>query len=689
MARTALGCAAYGGIVYSWFANGSDTYMYRQNQYTGEVIDDNPWLDSSGVLLTWIDESISFNTQMAIGKNQIGIVSQDDTNGIQIRLISRTAGTTTATTVINASTTAQCTDICADASDNFYVVWQIPAGNRRLSKYNSSGVLGWTLTGSTQIYGCAFDRIRSKLQVVGSALGGGANSVADIDPTDGSLDDGAAVASATWTSIAYDGRMGWLLGKADTIARITGDGEYTVTWTRTLTGFSGYKLAGADGSQGAGELQTSTRSVRLVGVSDGTVTCFDRHGLIPVTSGSSALSTLRPVVFAVQNGPRLYFADGVNTKRYNPLTNTMESWTASAGSFPVANTTDYPRLIENFRGRIWLAGIASDPDNWFMSAQNGPTDFDYTLTTDQAAVAGTNTDGCGKPPDIINCIFTYSDDLGLMGCDHSIFRVNGDPRRGSLDVVSTSIGMAWGRPICKDPYGAIYFMSSRGPVYRMSPGGFPELLSAAIDNILDDIDLAHTIVRMAWDDAHGGFYMTLTPLSVNRSTSHFYWDQRTGGWFRDRFRKAGHNPRCVYLYDGDQADDRVLLMGCNDGYVRYFDDMAADDDGLPISSYCFLGPLQNQGGGILLKELRFTLSDTSGKLKWAVHAGHSASDALASNATADGTLAARRNHVTPCRRHGHAVYVKVYQDEADYSWHLERLEAVAQGTGRVRGRTFS
>ena len=251
MARTALGIASRDGIVYSWWANGSDTYMYRNNAYTGDLLDAAEWLTSASVLMIWVDESISFNTQMAIGASKIGIVSQNDGTGLNIRLITRSTGATASTTVIDATTTGQCTDICADASDNFYVVWQIPAGVRRLSKYNSSGVLGWTLTGSTQLYGCAFDRVRSKLQVVGQAIGGGANSVADIDPAAGTISDGADVASTPWFSIQADGRMGWLLGKANTVARITGDGEYTVTWSRTVTGFSGYKLGAADGSQTA------------------------------------------------------------------------------------------------------------------------------------------------------------------------------------------------------------------------------------------------------------------------------------------------------------------------------------------------------------------------------------------------------------------------------------------------------
>lgn len=685
MAKTALGMASRDGIVYSFWATDTDTYMYRQNAYTGDLLDTAEWLSSAGVLLTWTDQSVSFNTQMAIGKDKIGIVTQNGVDGIQIRIITRSTGATSSTTVINSNTaTAQCTDICADASDNFYVAWQL-TGTSRLSKYNSAGTLGWTLTGSTKVWGCAYDRVRSKLQIVGEALGGGANSVADIDPSDGSLDDGANVASTPWFSIQADGRMGWLIGKADTVARITGDGEYTVTWSRTVTGFSGYKLGAADGSQTASYLAPSGRVTRLIGVSDGTVVSFDRFGTVPVTSGTNALARRRPVVFAAQLGTKLYFADGDNTKLYNAVTNTMATWTASAGTFPVANSTQYPRLIENWRGRIMLSGIVGDPDNVFAAKQDDPTDFNTAATDDQAAFAFNSTEGLGRPPDIVNTMIPISDDNLVIGCDHLTMIVSGDPRHGGrMDLLSNEVGMVWGRPWCRDPWGVTYFMSSRGHVHRLTrTGGINQTsLSRPIDRILEDIDFANTIVRMAFDVVERGMYLILTPLATNLPTRHFFYDGQ--GWFPDRFRKTDHNPRVVYLFDGDDTNDRVLLAGCNDGYVRYFEQGAWDDDGQPVESYCYVGPWKDA----LLKELRLFMPQDEGFVNWSVHVGESAEAALRSTATLDGLSAPGRNHSQPARRHGHSVYLKLYNDQLSNHWTIDRLEAAVMGSGRVRRRAF-
>lgn len=691
MARTALGVASRDGITYSWYANGTTTFMYRQNAETGEYLDgsSSPWLDSSSVLLSWVDQSISFNTQMAIGKDKIGIVSQDGASGIQIRIITRSTGATASTTVIDSNTaTAQCTDICADDSDNFYVCWQ-KTGTSKISKYNSAGTLQWGMASSTKVWGCAYDRIRSVLQVCGQALNGGTNTVAELNTSTGAVSDGDNVSSATWFSIQPDGRMGWLIGKANTVARITGDGNYTVTWSRTVTGFTGYQLGAADGSNGITLLQPSSRVTRILGVADGDVTCFDRYGLIPVTSGTNALAPRRPVVYATQNGTKVYFADGVNTQLYNGVTNTMATWSASVGSFPVGTASDYPRLIETWRGRIVMAGIASDPDNYFMSRQNDPTDWNYSAPDDAAAVAGNNTVGLGKPPDIINTIIPINDDRLIFGCDHSIYQMTGDPRHGgTLDVISDTVGMAWGRPWCRDTAGTVYFMSSRGWVYRMRPSGAMEHISAAIDPVLQDIDFLHTIIRMAWDDEQQGCYLILTPLSTTTPTRHFWFDAQRSAWFPDLFKKAGHNPRVVYLYDGDEPNDRVLLIGCNDGYVRYFEANAADDDGQPVLSYVYIGPLVNPGGGVLFKELYGTLGADSGFVNWSVHPGESAAKALESLSDKAGVLYEDRNHIQPYRRHGQAVYVKLYNNDIQNRWALERLAATLMATGRVRGRTF-
>ena len=187
---------------------------------------------------------------------------------------------------------------------------------------------------------------------------------------------------------------------------------------------------------------------------------------------------------------------------------------------------------------------------------------------------------------------------------------------------------------------------------------------------------------MAFDVVERGMYLILTPLSVNLPTRHFFYDGQ--GWFPDRFRKTDHNPRVVYLFDGDDTNDRVLLTGCNDGYVRYFEAEAWDDDGQPVQSYCYVGPWKDA----MLKELRLFMPQNDGFVNWSVHVGESAEAALRSTASLEGLSAPGRNHSQPARRHGHSVYLKLYNDQLSNHWTIDRLEAAVVGSGRVRRRAF-
>jgi hypothetical protein len=278
-----------------------------------------------------------------------------------------------------------------------------------------------------------------------------------------------------------------------------------------------------------------------------------------------------------------------------------------------------------------------------------------------------------------------SDDRFVIGCDHLTCMYSGDPKHGGRqDVLSSEIGMAWGRPWCRDPWGVTYFVSSRGHVHRLTRhGGIdPASLSAPIDSILEEIDFLNTIIRMAWDNYSKGLYLLLTPLKTNVPTRHFFYDGR--GWFPDRYKKTDHNARVTYLYDGDDPDDRELLIGCNDGYVRYFEEEAADDDGHAIHSYVYVGPWKD----VMLKELRAWQAEDMGLVNWAVHAGESAESALTSDATASGTILQGRNRSQPARRHGHSLYLNFSNTELHNRWAIDRLQVAMMGAGRVRRRAF-
>ena len=691
MTMRSLGLVVDEGVVYVYGADDAavlPSILWRYRASDGTAFGSSPWLHAT--LPVWdAPSTMGFNTQIAIGKSKIGLLSLTASSGnLVLTIITKSSGAVSSSTTIVNGANKGGADIAADLSDNFYVAWANSANTpNRINKFNSGGTSQWSITAHTAVNSVYYDRISSRLLIAGSGIDGGATSVAILSTTDGSTSSSGS--TDAWLSIRGNGRDGYLLGKSNTVTCITP--AFATTWTKTVTGFSGYKLEGADGQGTTNVAKTTYRVHRLCGVLDGDVIGFDRRGEIPVTSGLAAMSAIAAVMYASQNGRYVYFVDGVSTKRYDPVANAMESWTASAGSLPVSGV-HYPRLICTWRGRTVQSGILSDPHNWFMSKVNDPRDWDYGATVSAImAVAGNQTNSTtGMPADVITCLLPYNDNILFLGLDHTIARVDGDPMSGGqIQVVSDTVGMAWGRPFCRDPFGGIYFVSSRGPVYRMAPSGQLERISQAIDYKLDNLDLGQYVCRMAWDDRAQGAHLFLTPLNKDWETIHYWYDARNGAWWPDVFKNLNHNPKAVYLFDGDNPEDRKLLLGSWDGYIRAFDPLLKEDDGYAIESRVLI-PFPQAKGNVpyTIKDLQAVFAGDSDPLTYGIQVGSHAEEAQKATASKTGTFRGGRNRSEMVRRHGHAAYLKLSNNTQGYAWSMESIMAVMAVQNATRRRIF-
>ncbi len=447
---------------------------------------------------------------------------------------------------------------------------------------------------------------------------------------------------------------------------------------------SGYAPPG-----GSVELNAAGRVVTLVAVSQGNVyTSNDRSTWTTATNNTGATPALNftGVVRSAPNNQRLYFADGVNYAYYDPSTDSVERWTATAGALPVDSLGNAPRLICTWRGRTVVSGLLFDPHNWFMSAVNDPHDWDYgpEETTSSQAVAGNNAPQ-GLVGDVVTSLCPYNDDVLVFFGDHSVYVMAGDPLAGGqIDLVTDAIGGTFGTCWAKDGYGNLYFLSNKLGLYRWTPGQQPQRISQPVEQLLRDIDTGDVVSRLAWNDREQGLHVFLSRGSEPSTDTHLFWEERTGAWWPDTFGDNDHNPVCCCVYDGNDADDRVVLIGSWDGYVRSIDRSATDDDGTVIQSYVFLGPITSKNlDDLLLKEIQGVLGEESGSVTWAVHVGDTAEEALSSTAILTGTLSASRNLTMPVRRSGHAIYVKLSSSSA---WSMEQIRAVVSGKGKVRRR---
>ena len=438
------------------------------------------------------------------------------------------------------------------------------------------------------------------------------------------------------------------------------------------------------------------RTITAAAVCNGRIIEFNTTTATPASAvnAASTMNASAPVIFSAELFGDVFYTDGQIYSRWDAATNQFYDYEAADGSMPGDPPNTCGKLIAVWRARVVIAGVHTDPHNWFMSRLGDPYDWEYAplVTTETQPVQG-GVGETGKIGDKITALVPYSDDVMIFGCDHTIWQMSGDPQSGGrLDLVSSDTGMAWGTPWAKDQEGTLYFMGNRGGVYSMQPGGGPQhMTSTSIDPLLDGINMNTNTIHMSWDVERDGLYLFITPLTEG-TTDHWFWDSKTNGWFRDRLANTAYNPVASMVYDGDDPADRVLMIGSEDGYVRYYSDTAYQDDGQAFDSYVTFGPLYNPNGHkeILLTEVQALTDLNSSAIKYEVVVGESPDGALGNLASpfvgADGTFQPGLSITHNPRKRGYYVYMKVGQNAATASWSIEfmkaRISVVESGRGR-------
>jgi hypothetical protein len=253
-----------------------------------------------------------------------------------------------------------------------------------------------------------------------------------------------------------------------------------------------------------------------------------------------------------------------------------------------------------YRGRAVLSGNPNDPHQWYMSRQLNPFDFAYVSGDAQTAVAGTNADA-GKVGDIVRALIPFHDDFLVFGCSSSIYYLQGDPASGGeLHSLNDVVGIFGAQSWCFDEGGNLYFFATDGvDILRRGSFSIENLSALNIPKLLDDEapdPTTHRIV-LGYDKSRHGVVISITKLS-DGTNSNYYYDIRSGGFFPETYpEECGVYSMIDYPANADANAD--LLLGCKDGYVRYFDDDAKDDDiggtDEAISSYVLM-PVQDMNG---------------------------------------------------------------------------------------------
>jgi hypothetical protein len=160
-----------------------------------------------------------------------------------------------------------------------------------------------------------------------------------------------------------------------------------------------------------------------------------------------------------------------------------------------------------------------------------------------------------------------------------------------------SFGPCWAR--IRD--GSLLFTDNNGALYRWAlGGGIQDLSQDRIARRLRDVNLESYFFALAYSYDERGVHIYQVPYDISNdaaSLKSWFWCERTGSFEEDVLANANHKVGCVAVFDGDDPDDRALVIGCADGYVRYADKTADSDDSTAIDSYTTLGPFSDPRQG--------------------------------------------------------------------------------------------
>ncbi len=367
-------------------------------------------------------------------------------------------------------------------------------------------------------------------------------------------------------------------------------------------------------------------------------------------------------------------------KVYDPLTDGVTQLTATAGQVP----TGCP-LICHYLDRIILAGAEIAPHVWYMSRQGTETDWDYSQTDAQRAVAGTSSEA-GVPGSAITALVPHSDDYLVMGCRHSLWRLRGDPAYGgSLDALSHTVGIIGQHAWCLGPSGELIFLSLDG-IYGLAPGGNSAPVSFSREVLPQEflnLNPDSTTISLEYDVIGRGVHIFLSPESSN-SRLHWWFDMSTKTFWPITLQ-SDHEPLAACPLQATAIEDSGVILGGRDGKLRRFSDLAETDCGTSFSSYVIMGPIALAKDSVTgtLVSVDAVMAADSGPVGWSVQTASTFEGAVLATAISSGTWTAGLNATVRPAGRGQAFALKL-TGTAGRKWAMEQATVLTRESGRRR-----
>jgi hypothetical protein len=437
----------------------------------------------------------------------------------------------------------------------------------------------------------------------------------------------------------------------------------------------------------------NTRQFKTIGVSGGALFEFDDTSTVTPVTGAAFKSDASDYYQSAVLFQKVYITNGQEVLVYNPKTGSAEELkSVTSGEVPKRC-----KLVASWRARLVLARSSDNPHNWFMSAIGEPTNWDLfpRVVNSGQAIAGTISKA-GLVPDVVNTLVPYSDDLLIIGGDHSIYRMTGDPMAGGqIDLITDVTGMAFGQSWDKDPQGVLYFVSPRGQLYMMAPGkaGMRELSNGRFEQRLANIDLTNNYIRVVWNDLERQLHIFVMPYGAGGThLAHFRYERDSDAFWQDEFGTTAVTdvqPTAALVVDADAPGDRALLIGGEDGRVRKWskdvrNDQRTTSTSHPIDSQVVLGPYGAPDAEVRLTKIQAVMASDQQRANIQIYASDSP-DTMG-NMVWSGTLMPGRNPNIFARAKGSFFWIRIRNAWSDERWSFESMQLTVAKTGRKRVR---
>lgn len=266
-------------------------------------------------------------------------------------------------------------------------------------------------------------------------------------------------------------------------------------------------------------------------------------------------------------------------------------------------------------------------------------------------------------------------------------RMTGEPLLGgsSYDLMSGEVGIAWNSSWARDRSGNTYVMDSQGGILQIQgAGGIRDLSRDAIDERLRVIDLSTHYAKLIWSEEFRGLHVYLMPFGAGGTiVEHYFWEEQTQAWHPDKFFRVQEQPTAAMILDGDDPDDRLLLIGTEDGYILKEDASSDNDAAQLIDSYVTMGPISGDSA-IRATGFEFLLADDRDGATVGI-LGSDEPDVIGPPRH-EWRLQPGRNSRHNFKVRAAAIWIRIRNATLGESWSYERGSFMVSRAGRLKSR---